>query len=175
MCNCTVNNWTSLLWKFNLVTHPHTLSSQLPFQQQQFPFPFIVIRIINRDLPWCPRPWWMSFVTRWCPPGERDTLSGRQETDGRIPILFNLWFGRTRLDCSRWRFLVLNSGIFNSTLGPIFCSYQVAITHSQHVGHVLLLLLLSRDGETLRRFEGCHCAGKEYVSNLYQSHHVDQK
>lgn len=41
MCNCNVNNWTSLMWKFNLVTHTFLEFRQFPALCETVAFPIL--------------------------------------------------------------------------------------------------------------------------------------
>lgn len=114
MCNCTANNWTSLLWKFNLV-HPHFHHKFFRSNNNNFLFltptdhchhQLLSIsartgRILQYIQPLAlPLDCWLMDVL--C----RTLMSSRRawhtfRTNGRIPISPNLWL---LLDVVQWRF-----------------------------------------------------------------------
>lgn len=114
MCNCTANNWTSLLWKFNLV-HPHFHHKFFRSGNNNFLFLTPTDHCHHQLLSISARPgrhlqyiqpiaspldcWLMDVLCRTLMSSRRAWHTFR--TNGRIPISSNLWL---LLDVVQWRF-----------------------------------------------------------------------
>lgn len=135
MCNCTGNNWTSLLWKFNFVTHsihPPTLSA-VPSQNSS--------NFLSLTMLYCPFCSSLTghgpFVTSYIEvlqisvtyfSGGRLTQGGTGKRE-RISIYSHFGLG---VDWKQHFFLLLNFKFL--PLPRDDSKPQIAITNSDHVG-----------------------------------------